>query len=43
MAAGLRLAGVITLVSDLDTSQTGLITVSQQPLYDVIEGLPAAP
>jgi hypothetical protein len=36
----LMIGGVITLVMDLDRPQSGLIIVSQQPLLDLIKGLP---
>ena len=35
----LMIGGVITLVVDLDRPQTGLITVSQQPLLDLLDTL----
>jgi len=34
------IGSVITLVVDLDRPQSGFITVSQQPLLDLIKGMP---
>jgi hypothetical protein len=36
----LMIGSVITLVMDLDRPQSGLIIVSQQPLVDLIKGMP---
>jgi hypothetical protein len=36
----LMIGSVITLIFDLDRPQSGIITVSQQPLLDVIQGMP---
>ncbi|MGA9867774.1 MAG: hypothetical protein WBQ75_15205 [Acetobacteraceae bacterium] len=39
LVMAVMIASVITLVFDLDSPQNGLITVSQQPLMDLIQGI----
>jgi hypothetical protein len=42
LVMALLIATVLILVIDLDRPYRGLVTVSQQPMLDLIEGLPAA-